>query len=293
MNKEEKLNMNASDYAFSHINKDKAYNGFEVFKMLCAAYIAGNNDTLDDALNDEAYRKAYYDGYNKCNRDWIYSQEEQKASCTTIAETGDGEHKSVNKIKPKFKVGDKIQYLKGCGTIMTIEKIENGEYIFANNMGHTTIENGNKCYLVEQKSDENKGNIGGISSNWSEGDESILESVIKDVMASHSNRTVEGFLCKLNWVKSIKGRIQPKQEWSEEDEDYINDLIKYFSQNERLKNTKEDIVIWLKSLRPQNRWKPSDEQMEALDSATENCAYSEYQDCLRELIGQLKKLREE
>jgi hypothetical protein len=32
--------------------------------------------------------------------------------------------------------------------------------------------------------------------------------------------------------------------------------------------------------------------MEALKSATENCAYSEYQDCLRDLIGQLKKLME-
>ena len=46
------------------------------------------------------------------------------------------------------------------------------------------------------------------------------------------------------------------------------------------------------SLRPQSTWKPSDEQIEALESATENCAYSEYQDCLRELIGQLKKLKE-
>ena len=42
----------------------------------------------------------------------------------------------------------------------------------------------------------------------------------------------------------------------------------------------------------QPTWRPSDEQMEALESATENCAYSEYQDCLRELIGQLKKLRD-
>lgn len=40
----------------------------------------------------------------------------------------------------------------------------------------------------------------------------------------------------------------------------------------------------------QKQWKPSEEQLEALESATENCAYSEYQDCLRELIGQLKKL---
>ena len=55
---------------------------------------------------------------------------------------------------------------------------------------------------------------------------------------------------------------QKPVEWSEEDEDYINDLIKYFSQNERLKNTKEDIVIWLKSLRPQKCLIPSEEEIE-------------------------------
>ena len=74
MNKESKLNLNAGDYAISHCDSDKTYNGLEVHKMLCDAYIAGNNDTLDD----EAYRKAYYDGYNKCNRDWIYSQEAEQ-----------------------------------------------------------------------------------------------------------------------------------------------------------------------------------------------------------------------
>ena len=37
------------------------------------------------------------------------------------------EQKSTDKVEPKFDVGDKIQYSKGCGTIMTIEKIENGE----------------------------------------------------------------------------------------------------------------------------------------------------------------------
>ena len=132
--------------------------------------------------------------------------------------------------------------------------------------------------------------------NWSEGDESILESVIKDVMASHSNRTVEGFLCKLNWLKSLKCMVQPKQKWSEEDEDYINDLIKYFSQNERLKNTKEDIVIWLKSLTPQNRWKPSDEQLNALHDAVvyvDKSMFPYPKGILMKLYKQLKKLREE
>ena len=52
------------------------------------------------------------------------------------------------------------------------------------------------------------------------------------------------------------------------------------------------IIHWLKSLKERYTWKPSDEQIEALESATENCAYSDYQDCLRELIGQLKKLKE-
>lgn len=55
-----------------------------------------------------------------------------------------------------------------------------------------------------------------------------------------------------------------------------------------------EYTMWKQlDFRPQNHWKPNDAQIEALDSATENCAYSEYQDCLRELIEQLRKLKEE
>jgi hypothetical protein len=89
---------------------------------------------------------------NKEQRDLLFQ---------TIKEAGykwNADEKKLEKlIEPKFKVGDKIQYIKGHGTIMTIEKIENGEYIlFGKNTGnttiegHTTIENGNKWYLVEQ-----------------------------------------------------------------------------------------------------------------------------------------------
>lgn len=56
MNKESKLNLNASDYAISHCDSNKTYNGLEVHKMLYDSYIAGNNDTLDD--KDEEIRKA-------------------------------------------------------------------------------------------------------------------------------------------------------------------------------------------------------------------------------------------
>lgn len=124
-----------------------------------------------------------------------------------------GEQKPANKVEPIFNVGDKIQYLKGCSTIMTIEKIENGEYIFANNMGHTTIENGNKWYLVEQKP------------AWSEEDE-IDKEILNAAILFAMNSTDE-FAC--NGV------------------------------------SKEDVVNWLQSLRPQNKWKQSDEQIKALN----------------------------
>ena len=49
------------------------------------------------------------------------------------------------------------------------------------------------------------------------------------------------------------------------------------------------ITDWLKSLKYRYTWKPSDLQIEALESATANCAYSEYEDCLTDLIKELKK----
>ena len=48
MNKESKLNLNASYYAISHCESSKTYNGLEVHKMLCDAYIAGNKDVIED-----------------------------------------------------------------------------------------------------------------------------------------------------------------------------------------------------------------------------------------------------
>lgn len=48
MKQEDKLNLNAGEYAIRHCVLDQTYNGFDVHKMLCDAYIAGNNDNLDD-----------------------------------------------------------------------------------------------------------------------------------------------------------------------------------------------------------------------------------------------------
>ena len=53
MNNEDKLNLNAGDYAIRHCVIDQTYNGLEVRKMLCDAYIAGNNDTLNDDKDEK------------------------------------------------------------------------------------------------------------------------------------------------------------------------------------------------------------------------------------------------
>ena len=92
--------------------------------------------------------------------------------------------------------------------------------------------------------------------------------------------------------------------WSEEDEGHIDSLLKRlegicksgstFISTRFAISEDED---WLKSLRPQNRWKPSDEQIVALENTLKYFrmlnAFGETIDGLKELEEQLKKLREE
>ena len=141
------------------------------------------------------------------------------------------EQKSANKIEPIFNVGDKIQYLKGCGTIMTIEKIENGEYIFANNMGHTTIENGNKCYLVEQKPAE-----------WHREDEQNLNACLGYIPDEFLRR----------WLNDVVHAKYDKPAWSEEDEKFFKTAlwhISYSISNGKGTDIHCDTTEWLKSLK--------------------------------------------
>lgn len=83
--------------------------------------------------------------------------------------------------------------------------------------------------------------------------------------------------------------------WSEEDESYLNTTIAYLKDAKEFKKTAENCINWLKSLRPQNRWKPSDEQTKALHdlNLTGNISYAGQGQVLIELYNDLKKLAEE
>ena len=93
---------------------------------------------------------------------------------------------------------------------------------------------------------------------WSEEDEMQLDAAIHLV----SNT---GHIETANWLISLKDRVQPQKEWSDEDErlreyciNAINGIHYYSPEN------KQELVGWLKYLRPHHTWKPSEEMLEAL-----------------------------
>jgi len=154
---------------------------------------------------------------------------------------------------------------------------------------------------------------------WSEEDEKMLLSIIN----AFRNGTVST-IGQEQWLKSLPKRfnLQPIQEWSEEDEKIRIGLIatlRGFGANTSTNSTSRNYTFpreieWLKSLRPQNHWKPSEvcygakgdpdpagvlkptkEQMEALQRAIDACecewAYEDTE--LRSLLADLKKLTHE
>lgn len=123
------------------------------------------------------------------------------------------------------------------------------------------------------------------SAEWSERDKIIIEGACNALK-------IYGHTKLASMLESISP--QPKQEWSEGDEILrvrtINRLETLNFHGISGKEIRESID-WLKSLRPQPHWKPSEEQMEALETAER--WYSDNMGCnfaLVSLCEQLKKL---
>jgi hypothetical protein len=91
-----------------------------------------------------------------------------------------------------------------------------------------------------------------------------------------------------------------KESWSEEDEKCLENAIMYCewardkAPDLYCYETSEKSINWLKSLRPQNRWKPSDEQITWLYRAADEASKdSRMKKVLNNLLSDLKKLRED
>lgn len=141
-------------------------------------------------------------------------------------------------------------------------------------------------------------------------DESTRKALIETVKCIYAGDTM--FLSEqqrdryLAWLE--KQKEQKPAEWSDEDEKYLNRVINLWVNDF---GEDSDTVKWLKSLRPQSKrdckdcamflngkctkphWKPSEEQMKALDKAIPVCMGVVGRDeiaPLESLYEQLKKL---
>ena len=134
---------------------------------------------------------------------------------------------------------------------------------------------------------------------WSEEDEQHIDSLLKrldGLCRNEFERTRFAINEDRDWLKSLKDRVQPKQEWSKEDEREIKHCIDFLNHPDMIKATPtivKDCKNWLKSLKPQNRWKPSDEQIKVLDEVIRNphLSTAEYNGLI-EFMEQLKKLKD-
>ena len=106
---------------------------------------------------------------------------------------------------------------------------------------------------------------------WSEEDERVFDSVIGDILSADTfigGKETASY--KIDWLKSLKDRVgceakcTTTKEWSEEDEEILRTIL-----SDGIRGAELDMlqVNWLKSLRPQNYWKPNDEQIRALKHA--------------------------
>ena len=204
-----------------------------------------------------------------------------------------GEQKQ--KIQPKFKIGDIIKFkgnetLKGEAETHKIVSYDNELYVFAD--GTTDLFCEQDLYeLVEQ------------NPAWSEEDASLCVKIqgILSVCKSHSLLSPD--LCKemCDWLESLKCRVLPelKQEWSEEDEKMIGNIRRIIEQYAFSKSAVDvngelcekefiDADNWLKSLRHQSHWKPTEEQMITLRQVISGCSYDI--EPLVELETKLKEL---
>jgi len=120
---------------------------------------------------------------------------------------------------------------------------------------------------------------------WSEEDESNLDLAIYHIRREpYRESDVEPIV---DWLRTLKDRVQPqpKQEWSEEDSYMLESIVSDFAAGHKSSIGQDK---WLKSLKPQNHWKPTEPQLVSLTIASDRNDRVGFE--LTQLLKELKKL---
>ena len=186
---------------------------------------------------------------------------------------------------------------------LPIEKLPSEMKTVGESLGFTTQED---CDRYNQMvtdlimSDDDKGEQ---KPAWSEEDVYHFNSILSTIECCKAQfpntpAVVETYNADANWLKSIKDRVlpQPMQEWSEDDKNRFTNLIYLVNHSKKNYATKEGFIKFInkfKFLRPQNTWKPSDEQMDLIAWCKPLFIDPKSKGVLESLYQDLKKLREE
>jgi len=217
----------------------------------------------------EEYRKAYYDGWNNCNM--------QHSQCN--AKRNDVVKCLINGMKFYYEDNEKATWGTDKWSMPVkhiIEVLEN----MSEQKPQCVVSAEAKEAMYDKPS-------------WSEEDERMIDTIISD-LERHGGKENSCYSAEINYLKSIKDRVQPqpKQEWSKEDEtmlEYALDMIEWYGG----KNADKSRLVsdWLKSLRPQKQWKPTEEQLDIIDMIlTDGAMDDNVKSILKELKEQLRKL---
>lgn len=186
-------------------------------------------------------------------------------------------------------IADEVAARMNCNIIRLKTEIgSNAEWLYRRNGYNTLIREGNQVWL--EKHIEKKSQGKSIIEAWKDMRFEFHEQVDgDDITRMFSLIDIDEIVEK---IAEKQGEQKPV--WSENDKKMLNQIISIIEDADDNLVRPENISIyinWLKSkTQSQLKWKPSELQIEALESATANCAYSEYEDCLKELIKKLKQL---
>jgi hypothetical protein len=267
--KESKLNLNAGDYAIRHCIIDQTYNGLEVHKMLCDAYIAGNNDTLEDEdgrirneiinyfkcqTRDEPSRK---DIHNK----WIAWLEKQGENCLVNFDEAEKE-------KYDFVSGQFIECRKSFNGFKEdnsywLEYIGDDNYIgrsdnILNQKFHITPRQLFTLFTWQHRPKENNVNEEtNAPTGYGKYVDECLNEASKHFFSEGEDKYsvadlfYAGVRCGKSWLEN---QSEQKPAWSEEDERMLHTIIADFKgfirdNTSTLESHFNECIDWLKSIK--------------------------------------------
>lgn len=115
-------------------------------------------------------------------------------------------------------------------------------------------------------------------------DERIKKAITRILYENYTDAAVIKGVEIAEIVAWLEKQSEQKPTWSEEDELNLKQAIYVCHQNGYAA-----IENWIKSLKPQPQWKPTEQQMNALKQTSEN-DYVMYNTILKSLYNDLKKL---